>query len=107
MSEKELELLAVRLQSTDTDGLTVPPLCAAYMIQYRNNLIGKHFKTLMQVLPFHIHNFTKLGDSHFKLVQSIGALGAILWVSEIEDLEQYLVCLNHIAVFYADADKLT
>ncbi|KAJ3727978.1 hypothetical protein C8R42DRAFT_755961 [Lentinula raphanica] len=90
MSEKELELLAIRLQSTDLDGLTVPPLRAAYMIQYRNNLIGKHFKTLMQILPFHIHNFTKLDSAHFTLIRSVGALAALLWVPEINNMDQYL-----------------
>ncbi|KAJ3737709.1 hypothetical protein DFJ43DRAFT_1128788 [Lentinula guzmanii] len=79
MSEKDLELLAIRLQSTDIDGLTVPPLRAAYMIQYRNNLIGKHFKTLMQILPFHIHDFTKLDQAHFTLVRSVRQLGSLLW----------------------------
>ncbi|KAJ3803923.1 hypothetical protein F5876DRAFT_71048, partial [Lentinula aff. lateritia] len=49
-------LFVVRLQSTDLDGLTVPPLRAAYMMQYNNNLIGKHFKTLMQTMAFHVHD---------------------------------------------------
>ncbi|KAJ3782266.1 hypothetical protein GGU10DRAFT_275927 [Lentinula aff. detonsa] len=106
MTNKELELLAVRLQSTDTDGLTVPPLRAAYMIQYRNNLIGKHFKTLMQILPFHVHSFSKLGLTHFKLVQTVGALGPLLWTSEINELEQYLddvdVLVGNVLDAFAD-----
>ncbi|KAJ3994246.1 hypothetical protein F5050DRAFT_1800809 [Lentinula boryana] len=106
MTDKELELLAVRLQSTDTDGLTVPPLRAAYMIQYCNNLIGKHFKTLMQILPFHVHSFLKLGLTHFKLVQMVGALGPLLWTSEIDELEQYLddvdVLVGNVLDAFAD-----
>ncbi|KAJ3713977.1 hypothetical protein DFJ43DRAFT_1043883 [Lentinula guzmanii] len=108
MTEKELELLAIRLQSADTDGLTVPPVQAAYMVQYRNNLIGKHFKTLMQILAFHIHKFSKLNDAHFRLIRSVGALGALLWVPEIKDLNQYLddldVLLGNVLDAFADVD---
>ncbi|KAJ7706508.1 hypothetical protein B0H14DRAFT_3099671 [Mycena olivaceomarginata] len=53
-SNEDRHLLAIRLQSTDLTGLTVPPVRAGYMIQYKNNLIGKHFKTLMQILAFHV-----------------------------------------------------
>ncbi|KAJ7852374.1 hypothetical protein B0H14DRAFT_3658548 [Mycena olivaceomarginata] len=55
-SDTDRHLFAIRLQTTDLSGLTVPPLRAGYMIQYKNNLIGKHFKTLMQTLAFHIHS---------------------------------------------------
>ncbi|KIK62529.1 hypothetical protein GYMLUDRAFT_242689 [Collybiopsis luxurians FD-317 M1] len=103
MSEKDLELLAIRLQSTDVDGLTVPPLHAAYMVQYRNNLIGKHFKTLMQILPFHVHNFIKLGSAHFHLIQSVGALGPLLWAPEIENLEVFLSDLEVLVGNVLDA----
>ncbi|KAJ3978248.1 hypothetical protein F5890DRAFT_1422760, partial [Lentinula detonsa] len=103
MSEKELELLAIRLQSADLDGLTVPPLRAAYMIQYRNNLIGKHFKTIMQILPFHIHNFAKLGSAHFSLARAVGALGSHLWVAEITRLDEYLV---YPIILYDDLEVL-
>ncbi|KAJ3978510.1 hypothetical protein F5890DRAFT_1422552, partial [Lentinula detonsa] len=106
MSEKDLELLAIRLQSTDIDGLTVPPLRAAYMIQYRNNLIGKHFKTLMQILPFHIHDFTKLDQAHFTLVRSVGQFGSLLWIPEIENLNEYLddieVSVGNVLDAFAD-----
>ncbi|KAJ3780374.1 hypothetical protein GGU10DRAFT_397813 [Lentinula aff. detonsa] len=103
MPEKDLELLAIRLQSTDTDGLTVPAIQAAYMVQYRNNLIGKHFKTLMQILPFHVHNFAKLGPVHFRLIRSVGMLGPLLWTPEIKDLDQYLSDLDILVGNVLDA----
>jgi hypothetical protein len=53
-SEESRNLLAIRLQSTDIDGLTVPPIRASYMMQYKNNIFGKHFKTLMQTMAFHV-----------------------------------------------------
>lgn len=95
-SETQRDLFAIRLQSTDLDGLTVPPLRAAYMMQYRNGLIGKHFKTLMQTMAFHVHDLVT--GAEFTLVKAVGALGAVLWVHEIEDMDQYLVrwSLSHL-----------
>ncbi|KAJ7775833.1 hypothetical protein B0H14DRAFT_3508393 [Mycena olivaceomarginata] len=71
-SDAGRHLLAIRLQSTDLSGLTVPPIRAAYMIQYKNNLIGKHFKTLMQILLFHIHEISS--PEQFTLVKAASEL---------------------------------
>ncbi|KAJ7690611.1 hypothetical protein B0H14DRAFT_2420329 [Mycena olivaceomarginata] len=87
-SDEDRHLLAIRLQSTDLTGLTVPPVRASYMIQYKNNLIGKHFKTLMQILAFHIHGIST--PEQFALVKAAGDLGARLWVPEIDNMEEYL-----------------
>lgn len=88
-SDAERDLFTIRVQSTDIDGLKVPPIRSAYMMQYRNALIGKHFKTLMQTMPFHVHDLVT--PAQFALVKSVAELGALLWVSEIEDMSQYLV----------------
>jgi hypothetical protein len=60
-------------------------------MQYRNGLIGKHFKTLMQTMVFHVHDL--VSDEQFTLIKAIGLLGALLWVPEIEDMDGYLVRL--------------
>ncbi|KAJ7147066.1 hypothetical protein C8R43DRAFT_1088621 [Mycena crocata] len=86
------ELFTVRLQSTNVDGLRVPPIRAAYMMQYRNGLIGKHFKTLMQTMIFHIEDIVT--PDQFTLVRALGELGALLWVSVIDDMEEYLADLQ-------------
>jgi hypothetical protein len=88
-SDHERNLFALCLQSTDIDGLSIPPIRAAYIIQYRNNLIGKHFKTLMQTMVFHVHDLTS--PTQFSLVKAVGALGALLWYHEIDDMDEYLV----------------
>ncbi|KAJ6451414.1 hypothetical protein C8R45DRAFT_848443 [Mycena sanguinolenta] len=87
MDDKQRNLFATRLYSTDISGLSIPPIRAAYIVQYRNNLIGKHFKSLMQTMPFHVHGLTD--HARFKLVDAIGKLTARLWVHEIADIEQY------------------
>jgi hypothetical protein len=79
----------IRLESTDIDGLSVPPIRSAYMMHYRNGLIGKHFKTLMQTMVFHVHDI--VNPDQFTLIKAMGALGAVLWVPEIDDMDQYLV----------------
>lgn len=89
--ESQRDLFVVRLQSTNLDGLTVPPLRAAYMMQYRNGLIGKHFKSLMQTMVFHVHGLVT--PEQFILVKAVGALGAMLWVPEIDQMDDYLVSL--------------
>ncbi|KAJ6612631.1 hypothetical protein B0H10DRAFT_2279214 [Mycena sp. CBHHK59/15] len=85
--EAQRDLFVVRLQSTDIDGLTVPPIRAAYMMQYRNGLIGKHFKTLMQTMVFHVHDL--VSPELFALVKAVSHLGALLWVHKIDDMAQY------------------
>ena len=90
-SEAQLDLFTLRLQSTNVDGLSIPPIRASYMVQYRGNLIGKHFKTLMQTLAFHVYDLTT--PEQFGAVKAIGLLGSALWVHEIDDMQEYTV--NH------------
>jgi hypothetical protein len=88
---------ALRLQSTDMLGIKGPPIRAAYMMQYRNNLIGKNFKTIMQTMVFHIHGIAT--PLQFALVRAVGELGALIWITEIDDMEQYLVRSMSYAAF--------
>ncbi|KAJ6533000.1 hypothetical protein B0H19DRAFT_1213998 [Mycena capillaripes] len=62
----------------------VPPVRAGYMIQYKNNLIGKHFKTLMQILAFHVHGIST--PDEFGMIRAAGELGARLWITEIDNM---------------------
>ncbi|KAJ7048695.1 hypothetical protein C8F01DRAFT_1003912 [Mycena amicta] len=91
-SDADRYLLAIRLQSTDISGLNIPPIRASYMIQYRNSLIGKHFKTLMQTLPLHVHSICT--PEEFTLIKAAGDLGARLWITEIDNMEEYLLDLT-------------
>ncbi len=88
-TDAQRNLIAIHLQSTNINGLTIPPLRAGYMIQYRNNLIGKHFKTLMQTLPFHVHGLVT--PTQFTLIKAVSVLSPLLWVHEIPNMEEYLV----------------
>ncbi|THU78513.1 hypothetical protein K435DRAFT_876542 [Dendrothele bispora CBS 962.96] len=101
LSDDEQTIFVTRLQSTDTDGLTIPPLRASYMMQYRNGLIGKHFKALIQTMAFHVHDLTT--PAEFQVIKAVGELGAVLWVPEINDMNQYLSDLEILVSNVLDA----
>lgn len=93
------ELFAQRLQSSLINGLSIISLCTNYMLQYKNPLIGKHFKALQQLGVFHLHG--GLCDPLiFDLWKVTGELGVLIWVGEISDMDQYVV---HTACAFTSA----
>ncbi|KAI0705206.1 hypothetical protein BC835DRAFT_1499367 [Cytidiella melzeri] len=87
------QLVAIRLQSSSVDGLSIYPVRGQYLVKYRNNLIGKHFKTLQQVGAFHLHP-DLLENEHggllLELWKATGELGALLFYHAIDDMSTYL-----------------
>lgn len=84
------ETFAVRLQSSSVDGLNLSSLRGRYIVQYKNALIGKHFKILQQLGAFHLHD--DLGSKNLvSLWKAAGELGALLWYPKIRNVELYLV----------------
>lgn len=77
-------------EAPSIDGLSLPPLRAAYMTQYRNSLVGKHFKALQQLGVFHMHEDV-CPPALFDIWKATGELGAMMWYHEIEDMQSYLV----------------
>ncbi|PBK70286.1 hypothetical protein ARMSODRAFT_987954 [Armillaria solidipes] len=100
------ELFAIRLQSTDISGLRVPPIHAEYMMQYRNALIGKHFKTLIQTTIFHLHDIVTVDQ--LTLIRALGELRPVLWMSTIDDMDEYLgdlqLCIDNVLNAFANLD---
>lgn len=86
---KSEESFAIRLQGSDLHGLTTPRPRAKYLIQYKNALIGKHFKILGQLAAFHLHDLCS--GMLYDLWKAAGELGAYLWFPEIHNLAEYLV----------------
>ncbi|KAG9088637.1 hypothetical protein FS749_002011 [Ceratobasidium sp. UAMH 11750] len=81
-----------RLQSANISGLEMDPVRAGYIVRFKNNLIGRHFKALMQLTVFQVHDL--VSADLFSLIKAVGDLGALLWYSEIMDLELYLSDLS-------------
>ncbi|KAI6021802.1 hypothetical protein BKA83DRAFT_4055361 [Pisolithus microcarpus] len=86
---KLLATFQSRLDSIDRDGLNAPSLNAEYICRYKGGLIGKHFKSLAQVMPFVIHDLVpqRVIDGW----TTIGELVVLLWHTGIDDTEEYLV----------------
>ncbi|KAF8147592.1 hypothetical protein K438DRAFT_1910535 [Mycena galopus ATCC 62051] len=92
-SDAQGELFAARLQSASFDGLNMLPLRASYLVQYKNSLIGKHFKGLQQLAIFQLDG-TLCSPAVFELWKANGVLGALLWYPEIRNMDQYLADLQ-------------
>ncbi|KAL0058179.1 hypothetical protein AAF712_015156 [Marasmius tenuissimus] len=67
-TDSAMAMFGIRLQGSNIRALTIPPIRAQYMIQYRKGLIGKHFKTLLQLSTFHIHGIVE--ESQFMLIRA-------------------------------------
>ncbi|KAG9089457.1 hypothetical protein FS749_001317 [Ceratobasidium sp. UAMH 11750] len=90
-----------RLQAANIKGLDVDPIRASYILRFRNNLIGRHFQMLMQLTVFYVHDL--VSADLFLLIKAVGDLGAMLWYSEITDLEAYLADLSILVNNVLDA----
>ncbi|KAJ6625266.1 hypothetical protein B0H10DRAFT_2161888 [Mycena sp. CBHHK59/15] len=93
---KDFVLFQTRLNSILADGLNIPKIQADYMCQYKGGLIGKHFKTLSQIMAFAVVDLVPPDVLEAWLI--LGRLTVLLWHTEINDVESYTteleVCIN-------------
>ncbi|KAJ7209175.1 hypothetical protein GGX14DRAFT_566353 [Mycena pura] len=100
-SAAQKQLYSLRLQSTNTNGLSIHAIRANYIMQYANSLIGRQFKSIAQVNVFHVHRIVT--DDQFTTWRVVGELSAHIWVPEIANVEEYLSDLKVAAGNVLDA----
>ncbi|KIJ44854.1 hypothetical protein M422DRAFT_82460, partial [Sphaerobolus stellatus SS14] len=76
------------LASIQTEGLGIPPLRAAYLVQYRGGLISQQLKALMPTMVFVIHDLAP--NDIMDVWKVAGKVAALLWFPEIDELDAYL-----------------
>ncbi|KAJ6606724.1 hypothetical protein B0H10DRAFT_2178638 [Mycena sp. CBHHK59/15] len=81
------KIYSLCLQSTATDRLSIHAIRANYIMQYAGSLIGRQFKTIAQTNVFHVYGLVT--DHQFMAWKAAGELAALLWVPEIQDINEY------------------
>ncbi|KAJ7674195.1 hypothetical protein B0H17DRAFT_946753 [Mycena rosella] len=84
---QDFALFQARLNSLLSDGLNVPKIQADYICQYKGGLIGKHFKTLSQIMAFAVQGLVPQDVLEAWLI--LGRLTVLLWHTEIDDVDSY------------------
>ncbi|KAG1889162.1 hypothetical protein F4604DRAFT_1915008 [Suillus subluteus] len=87
-----VKIFQTRLDNINKDSLNSPTLGAEYICRYSGSLIGKHFKSLAQLMPFLIYDLVPSTVLNGWTV--IGQLVVLLWHTRIDDVEEYLACLT-------------
>ena len=87
--DHSLKIFQTRLESVNKEGLNSRTLNADYIVRYKGSLVGKHFKSLAQVMPYLIYDLVPEKVLQGWLV--IGKLIVLLWHTSIDDTESYLV----------------
>ncbi|KAF8438190.1 hypothetical protein L210DRAFT_3679452 [Boletus edulis BED1] len=91
---QSLKTFRTRLESVNREGLNSPTLNADYIVRYKGGLVGRHFKSLAQVMPYLIYDLVPE-----KVLQGwsvIGKLVVLLWHTSIDDIESYLATLSRV-----------
>ena len=96
-NEEKDEKFIAWFGASDVDGLGGVPrgVQARYLLEYKNNLVGKHFKWISQLVIFSLHG-VGCDPIIFDLWKATGELSALVWCTKILDMDQYVVRVDQI-----------
>ncbi|KZS91320.1 hypothetical protein SISNIDRAFT_394712, partial [Sistotremastrum niveocremeum HHB9708] len=81
------DILRTRFRSLREQGMKIPKLNGDYMIKYKGALIGKHFKSVAQLMVFVCEGLVP--ESVYNAWVIIGHLTALIWQTEYDDIKQF------------------
>ena len=92
-------ILMVRISSLDTSSLGLPPLSGKTLVQYAGSLTERDFRAIAQIAPFVLYELIPL--ECYDVWLSLSALVPLVWMPEIDDIEEYLVSGDSFYQFYS------
>ncbi|KZS90993.1 hypothetical protein SISNIDRAFT_468227 [Sistotremastrum niveocremeum HHB9708] len=90
--DKHMQTFQARLNSLDHSGLNIPKIDGDYMIRYKGGLVGKHFKTIVQIMVFIAYDLVP--RDVYNAWVTLGSLVVNVWNTDIKDMEQYKIDLT-------------
>ncbi|KIK49825.1 hypothetical protein GYMLUDRAFT_253531 [Collybiopsis luxurians FD-317 M1] len=91
------DLLMMRLNNFNVDGLEVSPLAGRTLVQYAGSLTGCDFRIIAQTVPFVIHDF-KVSSNCRETWLALCRLVPLIWQPQIEnktlehEIDYFLLC---------------
>lgn len=91
-ASNRLDVFATRMESTEMNGLNLPPLQPSYITRYGKSLTGRYFRQLIQVGAFHLKGL--LEEDLFQLWKDAAKLTGMIWFTKIVEPDDYCSMLN-------------
>lgn len=85
-----MSVFTIRFNSLPISGLEMGTSCVPdYICRYRGSLTGKHFRFVVQLVPFALYDLVPPELFHVWLL--LGKLTVLMWYSNIPNLDKYCV----------------
>jgi hypothetical protein len=91
LNAEERQLLIQRINSTDVRALGLAALRGETLVKYAGSLTGRDFRVIVQIAPAVLYGLEGIPQQAYKAWLSLSRLVPLIYQSEIEDLDVYLV----------------
>ncbi|KAH9813286.1 hypothetical protein DFH28DRAFT_896989, partial [Melampsora americana] len=98
--------LAGRWHACNVRGLHIAPIQPNTLIQFYQSLVGKDFRTILQIVPFVFFEYIPANKRH--LWTSLCLLSSFIFQNEISHMEEYLTQMEgFMMIFYNQLIKIS